>query len=154
MKILFVCLGNICRSPTAHGVMLKKLAEQKLDWITVDSAGTASYHIGRPPDKRSQVAARKAGYDLSSQRARQVEVDDFYNFDVIYAMDKANLANLRNMQPSDSTAQISLFLEQGKSELNEVPDPYYGAEDGFSLVVELCEDACDGIISKLSSAAH
>lgn len=154
MNILFVCLGNICRSPTAHGVMLKKLIEHNLEWINIDSAGTASYNIGRPPDERSQAAARNAGYDLSSLRARQVEEEDFFNFDIIYAMDKSNLSNLRNMQPSASTAKVSLFLEQGTSGLDEVPDPYYGSADGFKSVVKLCEDACDGIISTLTSAKN
>ncbi len=153
MKILFVCLGNICRSPTAHGVMLKKLADAGLDWIEVDSAGTAAYHIGKAPDQRSQQMARQYGYDLSGLRARQAIEEDFVEFDHIFAMDHANYQNLLAIQPSHGKAKLSMALSFSDLDMDEVPDPYYGGEDGFSDVLKICEQLCDDIIDHLARSA-
>lgn len=147
-KLLFVCLGNICRSPTAHGVMAHVNKQQKRG-IQVDSAGTANYHIGKLPDSRTLAAAKKRGYDFSDQRARQVSIDDFYNFDYIFAMDRNNYADLKAIQPEDGTAQLKLYLEFAGLAESEVPDPYYGEGDGFENVLNLCEQATINIISKI-----
>ena len=147
-KILFVCLGNICRSPTAHGVMAHEIEKNNLPLI-VDSAGTAAYHIGNPPDKRSQAAAKKHGYDLSKQQARQVNKADFDEYDYIFAMDQSNLAHLKAMQPEGSKANVKLYLEFANLECLEVPDPYYGDGDGFEVVLDLCERATQQLIKKL-----
>lgn len=149
MKILFVCLGNICRSPTAHGVMEKQLTDQNIQHVQVDSAGTAAYHVGKAPDQRTQQAARSRGYDLSHLRARQVSENDFYEFDYIFAMDEENLSNLKAIQPADSTATVHLALSFTQSPLRAVPDPYYGGDEGFRQVLDLCEKLSDGIIEQL-----
>lgn len=149
MKILFVCLGNICRSPTAHGVMEKKLADAGIDHVQVDSAGTAAYHLGKAPDERTQQAARSLGYELSHLRARQASSDDFFEFDHIFAMDEQNLEDLKSIQPAGSTASLQLALAFTDSERKAVPDPYYGGKDGFSDVLQLCEQLSDDIIKAL-----
>ena len=142
MKVLFVCLGNICRSPTAEAVM-KGLVESRQLSIEIDSAGTAAYHIGKSPDARSQQAALKRGINMSGQSARQVTEHDFYEFDYILAMDKANHRDLLSIKPNNSHAQLLLFLREfGSMGYDEVPDPYYGGEQGFELVLDLLEDAC------------
>ena len=159
IKVLFVCLGNICRSPTAHGVLEHKLAMAGLsDAIEVDSAGTAAWHIGKEPDLRSQQAARKRNYDLSHLRARQAVAEDFLEFDYVLAMDNSNLENLKTIIPSVAVkAMPQLFLEAYSTPslktqgLTEVPDPYYGGEDGFSAVLDMVEDACDSLISDIKS---
>lgn len=149
MKILFVCLGNICRSPTAHGVMESKLASQNLDWVSVDSAGTAAYHIGKAPDQRTQQAARHRGYELSHLRARQVTEQDFYDFDYVLAMDNENIRNLDAIRPADATAKLLPALHFSNIDTNEVPDPYYGGSEGFDNVLDICETLCDDIIEKV-----
>lgn len=149
-KLLFVCLGNICRSPTAHGVMAYINDHQHLDF-QIDSAGTANYHIGKSPDSRTLAEATKRGYDFSQQRARQINVDDFYNFDYIFAMDRNNLIDLQQIQPKDGTAQLKLYLEFAELKESEVPDPYYGDGDGFKTVLDLCEQATNNIIRKIAS---
>jgi protein-tyrosine phosphatase len=149
VKVLFVCLGNICRSPTAHGVMLRKLKEAGLDWVEVDSAGTAAYHVGHAPDERAQQVARQYGYDLSGLRARQATEDDFFEFDHIFAMDNANYQNLQAIKPADSKAQLSMALAYSDLSIDEVPDPYYGGSDGFTQVLNICEQLCDDIIEQL-----
>ena len=159
IKVLFVCLGNICRSPTAHGVLEHKLAMAGLsDVVEVDSAGTAAWHIGKEPDLRSQQAARKRNYDLSHLRARQAVAEDFLEFDYVLAMDNSNLENLKTIIPSVAVkAMPKLFLEAYSTPslktqgLTEVPDPYYGGEDGFSAVLDMVEDACDSLISDIKS---
>ncbi|MBU2865280.1 low molecular weight phosphotyrosine protein phosphatase [Reinekea forsetii] len=148
-KCLMVCLGNICRSPTAHGILAHEIERQKLP-LFVDSAGTAAYHIGKAPDSRSQATAKEHGYDLSDLRARQVVIDDFYEYDYIFAMDNSNLANLKAMQPKDASAKLSLYLEFANLEQQEVPDPYYGDGDGFEIVLDLCERATQQIIDRLT----
>lgn len=154
MKLLFVCLGNICRSPTAHGVVQQKFTDIGLDWIQIDSAGTAAYHIGNAPDPRSQKAAAEAGYDLSSLRARQVCEQDYFEYDYIFAMDRVNLADLEAQRPADSTARIELALAQTRNYREDVPDPYYGGEDGFKTVINLCEEIADSLIDRLGKGSR
>lgn len=152
-SVLFVCTGNICRSPTAEGV-LRQLAQQANMPVRVDSAGTHGYHEGQPPDRRSQSAALKRGFDLSKQRARRVTEDDFYVFDWILAMDRDHIEILESMRPSGSTAQLRLFLEFAPgppSALREVPDPYYGGRKGFERVLDLVEQASQGLLEHLRS---
>jgi protein-tyrosine phosphatase len=155
IKVLFVCLGNICRSPTAHGVLERKLAMAGLsDLVEVDSAGTAAWHIGKQPDLRSQQAARKRDYDLSHIRARQAVVGDFLEFDYVLAMDKENLTNLQAILPqsSDYKSEPELFLARYSSlGYAQVPDPYYGGGDGFEQVLDMVEDACDQLIQDIRS---
>ena len=149
-KILFVCLGNICRSPSAHGIFETLVAQAGADsWIEVDSAGTAAYHIGKSPDPRSVQAAKKRGYDLSHLRARQVTEEDFDTFDFILAMDRENLANIQAMRPKGSKAKVRLFLEYGQCVEQEGPDPYYGGDAGFEHVLDLVENASTGLLMSL-----
>jgi protein-tyrosine phosphatase len=148
-KVLFVCLGNICRSPTADGIFRELVAQAKLDQkIIVDSAGTSNWHPGKAPDPRTTAAARKRGYDLSVLRARQVKVQDFDEFDFILAMDEANLADLQRMKPAHFSGHLGLFLEFAQRlDYREVPDPYYGGGEGFELVLDLVEDAAQGLLN-------
>lgn len=151
-RILFVCLGNICRSPTAEGVV-RDIAARHYPalGLEVDSAGTANYHVGEPPDRRSVAAARRRGYDLSMLRARQVVPADFADFDHILAMDTANLADLRRQAPARMRARLALFLEFApECGCDEVPDPYYGGVEEFERVLELCEAAARGLLEKIS----
>jgi len=149
-KVLFVCYGNICRSPTAQGVFEKLLEQRGLSGnFQVDSAGTAGYHVGNPPDMRSQQAAAKRGYDLSHQRSRKVDFADFYDFDHIIAMDKNNHKDLTAFAPKDLRDKIKLMLDYGTSGLKEVPDPYYGGEHGFEKVLDLLEEACEGLLTSI-----
>ncbi|WP_054113984.1 low molecular weight protein-tyrosine-phosphatase [Marinagarivorans algicola] len=149
-KVLFVCLGNICRSPTAHGVFEQLIARRALGLrIVVDSAGTANWHSGKAPDSRSIQAAHKRGYALNHLRARQVIVQDFDEFDVILAMDNSNLEDLRELCPSHFTGHLGLFLDFAKDRETEVPDPYHGGEEGFERVLDLVEDASEGLLAFL-----
>ncbi|MGN0921368.1 MAG: low molecular weight protein-tyrosine-phosphatase [Cellvibrio sp.] len=152
-KVLFVCLGNICRSPTAEGIFRKKVDDLGLSHlIQIDSAGTADWHTGKAPDSRSIAFAKRRGYDLSRLRARQVKVDDFHEFDYILAMDNENLANLNAIKPKDFNGKLGLFLEYGKDvDVSEVPDPYYGGDEGFDYVVDLIEAASAGLLEELTS---
>ena len=150
MRVLFVCLGNICRSPTAEGVLRHKLREAGLDeHIQVDSAGTGDWHVGKAPDERTCQAAQRRGYDLSALRARQVVAADFQRFDLVLAMDQHNLAHLQRMRPHRESAELDLFLRRYQLALDEVPDPYYGGEDGFEQVLDLLEQACDALLVEL-----
>lgn len=153
IKVLFVCLGNICRSPSADAMLRKKIAEAGLaEQVEVDSAGTADWHTGKQPDQRSQEHGAKRGYDLTPLRARAVELADFYMFDYMLAMDADNLAQLLEMQPSNATVQPKLLLEHyGQSNVREVPDPYYGGEAGFERVLDLLEEACDAVLVEIQS---
>ena len=151
MRILFVCLGNICRSPTAEAV-LRELAVREAPELTleVDSAGTAAYHVGQPPDPRTCSAAARRGYDLSTLRARTVESADFERFDLILAMDRENLAALRRRAPSHAHERLRLFLEFSPDAAPEdVPDPYYGGPNGFERVLDLVEAATRGLLTHL-----
>lgn len=150
MRVLFVCLGNICRSPTAEGVLRYKLREAGLaDQVEVASAGTGDWHVGKAPDKRSQAAALKRGYDLSAQRAQQVTRADFASADLILAMDQNNLRHLKAMQPAKGRAELDLFLRRYEASPDEVPDPYYDGDQGFEQVLDLIENACDGLVIEL-----
>jgi protein-tyrosine phosphatase len=153
IKVLFVCLGNICRSPTADGIFRDLVAREKLDQkIRVDSAGTGDWHIGKAPDPRTVAAACQRGYDLSVLRARQVSRCDFEEFDYVLAMDKSNLMNLQRMKPSTYTGHLGLFLEFGsRGDYREVPDPYHGGKDDFELVLDLVEDAAQGLLNHIRS---
>lgn len=149
-KILFVCMGNICRSPTAEGVM-RALAERAgLDRLVVDSAGTHDYHLGEPPDPRAQAAARRRGYDLSQLRARQVVFGDFECFDLVLAMDFNNLSTLRDMCPAGAEAKIGLLMPYATNRCSSiVHDPYYRSARDFDLVLDCIEDGCKGLLCTL-----
>ena len=141
MKVLFVCLGNICRSPTAEGVA-RVLAEQAGLDIEADSAGTAAYHVGNPPDRRSASAAAQRGYPIDDLRARQATASDFWEFDWVVAMDDENFQNLQAIQPPGSPARLVMMLQDPNSSpsiADSVPDPYYGGPEGFDRVVDLLE---------------
>lgn len=150
MRILFVCLGNICRSPTAEGV-LRSIAAREFPHLSleIDSAGTADYHVGEPPDRRTVAAARRRGYDLASLRARLIQPGDFRHFDHILAMDRGNLARLEQMRPAGITATVALFMSAAGDVEEEVPDPYYGGVEDFERVLDLCERGARGLLSRL-----
>jgi protein-tyrosine phosphatase len=154
-KVLFVCLGNICRSPTAEGVLRHLAAQEAPDLaLQIDSAGTADYHIGEPPDPRSQRAALRRGIDISNLRARQVAVEDFAHFDLILAMDAANLRDLQAMQPRRSHATVKLFLEYAPAlKLRDVPDPYDRDAAAFEEVLDLTTAASRGLLAVLQKGA-
>ncbi len=151
MKVLFVCLGNICRSPTAEGVLRAIAARERLSLkLEIDSAGTADYHVGKPPDRRTIAAARRRGYDLSGLRARQLAPEDFERFDLLLAMDRANLAELESRRIAGAPAQLALFMSFAPgSRYAEVPDPYYGGVEDFERVLDLCEAASRGLLAGL-----
>ncbi len=148
IKVLLVCLGNICRSPTADGVFQKLVFDAGLSKrIEVDSAGTAGWHQGRAADPRTVAAALKRGFDLSALRARQVLKSDFNDFDYILAMDSNNLQDLKDIVSANFKGHLGLFLEFGsQKKYTEVPDPYHGGEEGFELVLDLVEDAAKGLL--------
>ncbi|MBI3346773.1 MAG: low molecular weight phosphotyrosine protein phosphatase [Burkholderiales bacterium] len=147
--ILFFCMGNICRSPTAEGVMRAKLAAAGLD-VEVDSAGTHGYHVGDPPDGRSQAHALRRGYDLSPLRARQLQAEDFQRFDLVLAMDADNLAYATRLCPPAQRHRLKLLMNYApQAGKHHVPDPYYGGEAGFEEVLDLVETACDGLVAYL-----
>jgi len=151
-KVLFVCMGNICRSPTADAVFRQFVKEADVEhMIEVDSAGTHAYHIGHPPDHRSQQAALQRGYRMDDLRARAVSSSDFEAFDYILAMDRENLALLRQRSPKQYNQKIQLFMTYGKNaeEDVEVPDPYYGGQQGFELVLDMVEEASRGLLAHL-----
>lgn len=149
--VLFVCMGNICRSPTAEGVFRKLLAERAPQLkLRVDSAGTHDYHIGQAPDARAIAAARARGVDISAHRGRQVSRNDFENFDYILAMDRDNLAGLRAIRPHASRAELSLLLAFAtNSPMEEVPDPYFGGPQGFEQVLDLIEQGAVGLLDRI-----
>ncbi|MEK9743878.1 MAG: low molecular weight protein-tyrosine-phosphatase [Gammaproteobacteria bacterium] len=153
-SVLFVCMGNICRSPTAEGVFRSLVERAGLaDKLVIDSAGTHDYHVGHPPDARAVLAANARGIDLSALRARQVTSDDLLRFDYVLAMDNDNLSHLKELSAStasESTAQITLLLDflpgvKGRS----VPDPYFGGENGFTLVLDQVEEACQHLLAAI-----
>jgi protein-tyrosine phosphatase len=147
-----VCLGNICRSPTAHGVFEGFIERRGLSGeILVDSCGTGEWHVGSPPDRRAMAAAARRGYDLGHLRARQVQPADFDTFDYILAMDRDNLADLQAMCPAGFTGHLGLFLSfAGDGAPRDVPDPYYGGDAGFDLVLDLIESASAGLLQALA----
>ena len=147
LKVLFVCMGNICRSPTAEGVFRKLVLDEGLvERIHVDSAGTHAYHIGDRPDRRAQAAAERRGVSLEGIRARRVADADFDAFHFILAMDEENLFYLQSAATENSLARVSLFLDFADSAVREIPDPYYGGAAGFERVLDLVEDASRGLL--------
>ncbi len=151
VSVLFCCMGNICRSPTAEGVFHRQVVAEGLkDRIRIDSAGTHDYHIGYAPDPCSQAAAAARGYELGHLRARQIALHDFAGFDYILAMDKGNLAALRRVAPAEYRSKPELFMAYGvRRSVIEVPDPYYGGPEGFELVLDMAEEACAGLLSTI-----
>ncbi len=151
-KIIFVCLGNICRSPTAEGVLRKQVCERGLEGLfEIDSAGTGDWHLGHPPDKRAIAAALARGIDLTPLRARQITVSDMRYYDTIIAMDRQNLSRLKSLAPVGHQHKIGLLLQYGSSTQHEVPDPYYGGEHGFDLALDLIETSCRELLDYLLS---
>jgi len=150
-RVLFVCMGNICRSPTAEGVF-RHLAEQAglAGQLEIDSAGTHAYHAGEPPDHRACAAAERRGMSLEGIVARRVTEEDFERFDFVVAMDEDNLERLRAEAPAHHHGKLRLFLEFGSSGEREVPDPYYGGSAGFERVLDLVEEASRGLLETLS----
>ena len=155
VRVLMVCMGNICRSPTAHGVLAQRVADAGLaDRITVDSAGTHDYHVGRPPDERAQQHAARRGVDLSAQRARQLKAQDFDDFDLVLVMDDANQHAARALCPPGQRHKLRRLTDFcTRHRASEVPDPYYGGAAGFEAVLDLVEDACDGLLLALRPGA-
>ena len=148
LKILFVCLGNICRSPTAEGVFRQIVEREGLaERVVIDSAGTGEWHIGAPPDPRACRAAAKRGYDITSLRGRQVSRSDFEAFDYVIAMDDENVRALKRLAPREHVRKIRLFTEFASGGANSVPDPYTGGVEGFELVLDLVEDAARGLLA-------
>ncbi len=150
--VLFVCLGNICRSPTAHGVFRQQVKNRGLSLlIETDSAGTGAYHVGEPPDLRATAEAAKRGYDLTDLRARQATSEDFKYYDYVIAMDAQNLAGLREICPVDYSGCLAMMTDFTDSYFGEVPDPYFGGSEGFIYVLDMLESACDGLLDRIES---
>ncbi len=151
IKVLFICMGNICRSPTAHGVFEKLLEDEGLSHVVeVDSAGTHAYHVGEAPDRRATETALRRGVRLDHLRARKVHIDDFALFDYVLAMDEENLANLRRLCPPQYGDRVRLFLDfADDAPTREVPDPYYGGQSGFDFVLDLVESASVGLLADI-----
>ena len=156
ISVLFVCMGNICRSPTAEGVFSQLIKQQKLEaWFNVDSAGTHAYHIGEGPDLRAQKAARDRGVELTHLRARKVVMGDFEDFDYLLAMDADNYSILTQACPEPHLGKIKYFLDYAPHlESRQVPDPYYGGDYGFERVLDMIEDASDGFLETLRKSGE
>ncbi len=156
MRVLFVCMGNICRSPTAEGVF-RRVVQQRAPQLglEIDSAGTHDYHVGEPPDERAIAAAARRGIDLGNLRARQVSDDDFARFDLIVAMDRLNRATLLERAPEEYHGRVRLFMEfAGDTDIEDVPDPYYGGPPGFERVLDLAEEAAAGLLDEILGQAQ
>ncbi|MDT8387559.1 MAG: low molecular weight protein-tyrosine-phosphatase [Thiogranum sp.] len=153
ISVLFICMGNICRSPTAQGVFTRLVEDAQLSHlIQIDSAGTHAYHVGNPPDERATQAAARRGIDLSPQRARRVEVADFERFDYLLAMDRSNLEDLLIECPEPHQQKLRLFLDfADQPSQQDVPDPYYGGPQGFERVLDLVEEAAQGLLQDIRS---
>jgi protein-tyrosine phosphatase len=151
VKVLFVCTGNICRSPTAEGVFKRQVREAGLaDRVLSDSAGTHDYHVGEAPDPRAQSAALRRGYDLSELCGRQVSRRDFSEFDYVLAMDEANLRQLKRLCPPEHAGKVKLLMEFARNaKVREVPDPYYGGARGFEEVLDMVEEASRGLLEQV-----
>lgn len=148
-RILFVCLGNICRSPTAEGIFTQQVKEAGLSHLTIDSAGTASWHSGKPPYGPMKDACRARGYDLSYLRARQFTAQDFYDFDIILAMDQSNFDDIESLRPADIETPVQLFLDYAQdSHHTDVPDPYYTRD--FDQTIDLVELASKGLLAHIT----
>ncbi|MGP9497241.1 low molecular weight protein-tyrosine-phosphatase [Halomonas sp. AOP43-D1-4] len=151
-RVLFVCLGNICRSPTAEGIFRRALENAGMsEHVSIDSCGVGAWHIGKAPDSRAQSAAKRRGIDLSQLCARQLTAEDFLTFDYVLGMDNDNLQAMRALKPAESNAYVGLFLEFSGAPGAEVPDPYYGGEQGFEDVLDMIETASQGLIQHLKS---
>lgn len=151
-SVLMVCMGNICRSPTAEAALRQRLQQAGLERrVRVDSAGTHGYHLGSPPDERAQRYGKARGLDLSSLKARRVSAEDFLHFDLVLAMDEDNVQELRRLAPPGTEGRVKLLMDFARShrDVREIPDPYYGAEAGFERVLDLVSDACDGLTAVL-----
>ncbi len=149
-KILMVCLGNICRSPLAEGILKSKVDSSK---IFIDSSGTAGYHVGERPDSRSIAIAKEHGLDISDQRSRKFSISDFKEFDLIYAMDKSNYSDILSLATNqDEVKKVKLLLDEVNGDTKEVPDPYYGGPDGFEKVYQMIDEACEVIVHRLKLA--
>jgi protein-tyrosine phosphatase len=149
-KVLFVCLGNICRSPTAEGVFRKVVMEEGMsEIIEIDSAGTHAYHVDEPPDRRAQEAALRRGVDISGLRGRQATADDIVRFDYVLAMDRENHENLMVICPAGHEHKVRLFMEFAPHHPPEVPDPYFGGASGFDRVLDMIEDAAEGLLEEI-----
>lgn len=147
-KVLMVCLGNICRSPLAEGILQSKVNP---DAVFVDSAGTAGYHVGNPPDPRSVAVAQKHGLDISFQKCRRFSQADFKEFDFIYVMDRSNFSDIASLaQNHQEAAKVKLLLSEVNVGIQEVPDPYHGGEQGFEDVYQMIDLACEAIAKKLN----
>ncbi|WP_311063790.1 low molecular weight protein-tyrosine-phosphatase [Halomonas sp. DWK9] len=150
-RVLFVCLGNICRSPTAEGVFQQALNHAGLSQrVSIDSCGVGDWHIGKAPDARAQAAALRRGVDISHLRARQLTASDFLEFDYVLGMDRDNLAAMQALKPADSQAKVGLFLAYAGLPDTDVPDPYYGGDEGFEQVLDMIEQASAGLIEELT----
>jgi protein-tyrosine phosphatase len=151
VKVLFVCMGNICRSPTAHGVFRELVQREGLaELIEIDSAGTHAYHVGNRPDKRALATAQNRGIDLSDLRARQVDAEDFAHYDFVVAMDQENYISLSRQCPEHLIERIHLFMDFApQMRTREVPDPYYGGPQGFERVFDLVEAASEGLLEQI-----
>ncbi|MGC8119184.1 low molecular weight protein-tyrosine-phosphatase [Marinobacter sp. VGCF2001] len=150
VSVLFVCLGNICRSPSAEGVFRELAREQgMLDRLQIDSCGTGDWHIGKSPDERATAAASRRGIDISDLRARQFRAEDLDRFDYVLVMDRSNLADVREIWHQNGGTEPRLFLEFGDSRLAEVPDPYFGGEAGFEHVLDLIHGASQGLLQTI-----
>jgi protein-tyrosine phosphatase len=151
VRVLFVCLGNICRSPTAEAVFRQHVRAAGLEQrVLIDSAGTSDYHAGYPPDQRACAAAGKRGYDMEGLRARQVSVEDFHQFHYLLAMDRTNLSDLKRLAPREHAHKARLFMEFSAAYRGrEVPDPYYGGAQGFERVLDMLEDAARGLLADI-----
>jgi protein-tyrosine phosphatase len=150
VSVLFVCLGNICRSPSAEGVFRQVVENAGLTGkVRIDSCGTGDWHLGKSPDTRSQAAAASRGIDISGLRARQFRESDLAEFDYVLVMDKQNLADIQDIRARSGGTSPELFLNYGHSLQKEVPDPYYGGDQGFEVVLDLIQEASEGLLTKL-----
>ena len=152
IKVLFVCTGNICRSPSGEGIFRHKIAEAGLsENISTDSCGMEGWHVGNAPDKRSVAAAANRGFDLSDLRARQIQPEDYHEFDYLLAMDRGHYQQMMQQAPSGTESKVRMFLDvlDGQGSARDVPDPYYGGADGFELVLDMIEEASDAWITDI-----
>lgn len=150
-RVLFVCLGNICRSPTAEGIFRRALEDVGMsEHVAIDSCGIGNWHVGKAPDPRAQAAAARRGVDLSRLRARQLTAEDFLSADYVLGMDRDNLHAMQALKPVGSQAHVGLFLDFAGTPGAEVPDPYYGGEQGFDTVLDMIESALRGLVEHLN----